>query len=132
MKRSRKALIALLILLGLMVLGYNFYHFMEDKDMRQVLIEDASRRSRFLLEADPSLQNVFKLRLRITGELEGKAVIRMSPPGNEVLVRKVIMGGKVDTEYEGDWYALDCELLYEPELGSTGNLKISYLFVGPE
>ncbi len=129
MRRSRKALLAILVLMGLFLLAYLLMPWLDGtRGMQVVEIADAGRRSTFLLRAPADQENIVSLSLKIGGELKAGGVVRLAAPGQEVLVRKVLMEGKVDTDYRGDWYARECELTYEPREGASGRLEISYSF----
>lgn len=70
------------------------------------------------------------LKIKVNGEINGTAMIRVFEDGGDGVHREKMIGsGKVDgLLYEGDWYSDDCRLEYEPLSATSGNLKIEYSF----
>ena len=74
--------------------------------------------------------NVYELKIRIRGKLNGTAKIRMfdDVDSTKVLQEKIIGSGEVDTRMGGDWHTNDCRMEYEPMSATQGELKIEYRF----
>ncbi len=129
MYRSRKALLTLIALALLIALAYFLSPLADGKSgMRYVDIADAGRRGQFILEPEAEGGTAFSIELYVEGELSGEAVIRLEPPSGEVRVRQRLRAGQIDARYEGDWYAEACTLVYEPEPGTEGTLRVYFQF----
>jgi len=74
---------------------------------------------------------VNRLNIKVNGKLNGTAMIRIFDEENpdKIYREKMIGSGKVDGLFlDGDWYADDCRMEYEPLSATSGELKIEYSF----
>ncbi len=93
-------------------------------------LTDASERQFLRLRKNFDEGNVYELKVRIRGKLNGTAKIRMfdDVDTTKVLQEKIIGSGQVDTRMGGEWYTNDCRMEYEPLSATQGSLKLEYRF----
>lgn len=96
--------------------------------LEPVTINNAAAKQTFTLKADPKDKHVWSMYLKITGELNGKAVIYSGYDTVKTMYWFEIPKGKVDMEKHTDWYEKEFILTYEPIDCTEGNLKIEYDF----
>jgi len=75
--------------------------------------------------------SVHGLSIKLSGHLNGTAMVRVFEGDNpdKIYREKMIGSGKIDGIFlEGDWYANDCRMEYEPLSTTHGELKIEYKF----
>lgn len=128
MKRSRKAIIAVISLIGLFAL---FYFLVEtSRYAGSVKVDQVNDARDIMLEAEAGAGQIFAIELQFEGELSGDAEITIGLPGNPFYIRKTLKAGEIDTKYEGDWYYEQCPIRYEPkEEQMEGHLEIQYRFI---
>lgn len=93
-----------------------------------VEITNVKEKQSFTISANPKHKHVWSVHLKITGELNGKAVIYTGYQNDKSSYKFEIPSGKIDMEKHSDWYATDCIITFEPVDCSNGNLKIEYSF----
>lgn len=94
------------------------------------ILSEAGERQLLRFRKNLHSGNVHALKIRIRGQLNGTALIRVFDSENPEKVRreKVVGSGEIDTRMDGDWYSNDCRMEYLPLSADHGGLKIEYRF----
>lgn len=100
------------------------------KPSAALTLNEAGERQLLRLRKNIDAGNVYELKIRIRGKLNGTAKMRMfdSEDPAKIIQEKIIGSGEVDTRMGGDWDSNDCRMEYEPLSATSGNLKIEYRF----
>jgi hypothetical protein len=69
---------------------------------------------------------IYRLSLKATGRLDGKATLTLMLNGKLYKIAKA--SGKVSFGWDGDWYADTAEIRYEPTDVTTGSITLRYSF----
>ncbi|PIQ25105.1 hypothetical protein COW36_15460 [bacterium (Candidatus Blackallbacteria) CG17_big_fil_post_rev_8_21_14_2_50_48_46] len=70
---------------------------------------------------------VYHLDLDFSGQLEGKGTLVLLLNGKPY--QRWPMQDKITGQYQGDWYAPEAQLRWQPEPGTRGELKLRYRFL---
>lgn len=94
---------------------------------KNVNVQLSGNEQKIVLTKNNSQKNIHSISLKISGNVEGKAIIKLGYSDTSFY--------KIDTvqqqallSYNGDWYQDSCFLTYQPLTSKAGNLKIQYKF----
>lgn len=96
-----------------------------------MMVREAGEHQLIRLRKNVDSGLVHGLKIKLNGKLNGTAMIRIFEEENpdKIYREKMIGSGKVDGIFlDGDWYADDCRMEYEPLSATSGELKIEYSF----
>lgn len=94
---------------------------------KTVNVQLSGNEQKIILAKNNSQKNIHSISLKISGNVEGKAIIKLGYSDTSFY--------KIDTlqqqallSYNGDWYQDSCFVTYQPLTSKAGNLKIQYKF----
>ncbi len=90
---------------------------------------DLGKKQSMTLVKTPDQGDIYSLELDFTGSSSDIFDILISNPQHPVATIS-LKGGDIDQVYKNDWYSDTCLLEIYPREGTTGNLTISYRFLG--
>jgi len=118
----------ILFLIVLPLFSLNCKYIFTSYSTEPVIINNVGSKQTFTLKADPEDKHVWSIYLKITGELNGKAIIYTGYDTVKTFYKFEIPPGKVNMEKHTDWYDKECILTYQPIDCTSGSLKIEYEF----
>ncbi len=118
----------ILIVIVLPLIYLNCKYIFNSYKTEPVVINNIAAKQTFTFKADPKDKHVWSMHFKITGELNGKAVIYTGYDTVKTMYKFEIPKGKVNMEKHTDWYEKECILTYEPIDCTQGNLKIECEF----
>ena len=74
----------------------------------------------------PEQDGIYSWTLKGSGEIEGEATISVMLNEEPYLTEE--LSGKVDFQWNGDWYGDEAELVYTSVSATGGNLDLKYRF----
>lgn len=127
-------LLAGLVLVVVLMAGPSLRYALEYIDMRiapwshSFSIKDVARPETVIL-SNPK-DNVFDMKLRVRGNLDGSASITLYGSRNGAFSQN-LKSGRIATIICSDYYPDGCRIEYMPVDVKKGNLEIDYLFLSP-
>lgn len=97
-------------------------------DARQtVAVADAGKPETIRLRKKPLQGDVTGLEIKVSGNIAGKATLRLMAYGNPY--QEQTLGGDILIDWRSDWYADEAEIRYAPDSNTTGTITITYRFL---
>lgn len=120
--RRRISLVSFILLLGGLFLLKSFGR---GGGVDVKLTQEAPDKS-VVLSRGPGQGEVYSLRVRISGELEGEGTVSLVADGQSY--RTGALSGNVDLDWRQDWYSDSAELRFVLNEGSGGVLRVNHQF----
>jgi hypothetical protein len=123
-----KSMAGIVAIIGLLLAGSLVFLFPNLlTKAKNVNVQLSGNEQKIVLTKNNSQKNIHSISLKISGNVEGKAIIKLGYSDTSFY--------KIDTvqqqallSYNGDWYQDSCFLTYQPLTSKAGNLKIQYKF----
>lgn len=125
---ATKKLLVICLLGAAMIAVAVWFQFSTSIAMSSVTVNDVRKPENLVLRTSGDGTNVFALTVRGSGEITGKATVSLLLNGAPYKTEQ--LSGKVDFEWDGDWYANTAEIRYEPADVRSGNVVLKYEFHG--
>ena len=93
---------------------------------RTYTINDPTQDEIITLTKMPEQDGIYSWTVKGTGEIEGEATISVMLNEEPYLTEE--LSGKVDFQWNGDWYGDEAEIVYSPISVMSGNLTLKYRF----
>jgi hypothetical protein len=89
-------------------------------------IKDVTRPEVVILEKEYKQENVHAIAISGKGHISGKATLILIL--NEKPYKTLNLSGKINFQWNGDWYSDTAEIVYRPLSVDVGQLQITYRF----
>ncbi|MFH1645000.1 MAG: hypothetical protein ABIB11_01130 [Candidatus Omnitrophota bacterium] len=89
-------------------------------------IRNISTKETVILTKMPSKGNIYGIKIKISGKIEGESKISLILNDEEYKTNR--LNGNFSFIWGGDWYADTAKIIYEPINAKNGNIFIEYEF----